>query len=145
VSSVFCFVAREIFEALLRRNPEVGLRLLGVLGERIVVLEERLVDLAYKEVTARLASAIVRLVDGEGVVAKECRRIPTPYTHAQLSSMIGANRESTTRALGRLRDGGLIEVRKRCIHVTDIEALERVAEEGWQGSDSLAAPIHLTA
>jgi CRP/FNR family cyclic AMP-dependent transcriptional regulator len=143
--SVFCFVARETFEGLLRRNPEVGLRLLGVLGERIVVLEERLVDLAHKEVTARLASTIVRLVDSEGVVTPQCRKIPTRYTHKQLGSMIGSNRESTTRALGRLRDERLIEVRQRYIHVTDMEALERVAEEESWSSDPLAAPIHSTS
>jgi CRP/FNR family cyclic AMP-dependent transcriptional regulator len=146
MSSVLCFVARETFEGLLRRNPEVGLRLLGVLGERIVVLEDRLMDLAHKEVTARLASTIVRLVDSEGVVTPRCRKIPTSYTHQQLASMIGSNRESTTRALGRLRDDGLIEVRQRYIHVTDIAALERVAnEEELRSSEPLAAPLHSTA
>ncbi len=141
--SVLCFVGRENFEGLLRRNPEVGLRLLGVLGERIVVLEERLMDLAHKEVTARLAGTIVRLVDSEGVVTPQCRKILTSYTHQQLASMIGSNRESTTRALARLRDDGLIDVRKRCIHVTDMAGLGRVAdEEESRRSDRLVAPIH---
>jgi hypothetical protein len=35
--SVLCLVA---FEGVVRRNPEVGLRLVRVLGERIGVLEE---------------------------------------------------------------------------------------------------------
>jgi CRP/FNR family cyclic AMP-dependent transcriptional regulator len=145
IPSVLCFVARENFEGLLRRNSEVGLRLLGVLGERIVVLEERLMDLAHKEVTARLAGTIVRLVDSEGVVTPQCRKIPSSYTHQQLASMIGSNRESTTRALARLRDEGLIEVRKRCIHVTDMAGLGRMAdEEESRRSDPLLAPIHST-
>ncbi len=140
--SVLCFVGRENFEGLLRRNPEVGLRLLGVLGERIVVLEERLMDQAHKEVTARLAGTIMRLVDSEGVVTPQYRKVPTSYTHQQLASMIGSNRASTTRALERLRDEGLIEVRKRCIHVTDMAGLERVAnEEESRCSDPLLAPI----
>jgi hypothetical protein len=42
--------------------------------------------------------------------------------------MIGANREAVTRALGRLRREGGVEVRDRHIHVTDAEALERLAE-----------------
>jgi CRP/FNR family transcriptional regulator, cyclic AMP receptor protein len=145
IPSMLCFVARENFEGLLRRNPEVGLRLLGVLGDRIVVLEERLMDLAHKEVTARLAGTIVRLVDSEGVVTPQCRKILTRYTHQQLASMIGSNRASTTRALRRLRDEGLIEVRKRCIHVTDMAGLGRVAnEEESRRSDPLLAPIHPT-
>ena len=42
--SLLCLVA---FEEVARRNPEVGLRLVRVLGERIGVLEARLAELAY--------------------------------------------------------------------------------------------------
>jgi CRP/FNR family transcriptional regulator, cyclic AMP receptor protein len=127
--SLLCLVAWDAFEGVARRNPEVGLRLLRVLGERIGVLETRLADLAYKEVPARLASAILRLVEGEGVVGPEGERLTTRYTHAQLASMIGANREAITRALGALREGGIVEIRQRRIRVLDPEALRRVAQE----------------
>ncbi len=127
--SLVCLIAWDSFEGVVRRTPEVGLRLLRVLGERIGVLEERLADFAYKEVPARLASAILRLVGGEGVIGSEGERLPTRYTHTQLASMIGANREAITRALGALREGGIIEIRERHIHVLDPEALRRVAQE----------------
>jgi CRP/FNR family transcriptional regulator len=113
----------------LRRNPEVGLRLVRVLGERIGVLETRLAELAYGGVTVRLAGAILRLMEGEGVMGLEGARLPTRYTHRQLGSMIGANREAVTRALGKLRRGGGIEVRERRIHVVDLEALRRAARQ----------------
>ena len=58
----------RFFEGVVRRNPEVGLGLLRILGERLRVLEERLADMVYREVPARLASAILRLVEGEGVM-----------------------------------------------------------------------------
>ena len=45
--SLVCLVAFEAFEEVARRNPEVGLRLVRVLGERIGVLEERLAELAH--------------------------------------------------------------------------------------------------
>ena len=128
--SSLCLVARGAFEGTIRRNPEVGLRLLGVLGERIGVLEERLADLAYKDVKARLAGAVLRLVEGEGVVTPAGLAITTPYTHRQLASMVGANRVAVTKALGKLRDEGTVEVKKRRIHVADPEALRRAAGEG---------------
>jgi DNA-binding transcriptional regulator YhcF (GntR family) len=51
------------------------------------------------------------------------------YTHQQLGSMIGSNREAVTRALKRLREEGGVEVRRRQIHILDLEALKRIAEE----------------
>jgi CRP/FNR family cyclic AMP-dependent transcriptional regulator len=130
VPSLLCFVGREVIEGLLVRNPEVGLRFLHLLAERIVVLERRLTDLAYKDVPARLASQILRLVESEAVVTSKGYRIPTHYTHQQLATLIGAKREATTRAIRVLRECGAIEVRRRRIHVVDHEALTRAAEEG---------------
>ena len=127
VPSVLCFVGWETFEEAARRNPEVGLRLSRSLVERLGVLEERLADVAYREVPARLANAILRLVESEGVMGREGPKLPTPYTHEQLASMIGANREATTRALGALRKQGVVQVRDRCVHITNPEALHRTA------------------
>ena len=129
IPSVFCLVAWEAFEGVVVRNPEAGLRLLRILADRIGVLEERLADLAYREVPARLAGAILRLTEGEGLMCRDGARLPTPYTHRQLASMIGANREATTRALGKLRKRGVVEVRERRIHVADLEALNRAADQ----------------
>jgi CRP-like cAMP-binding protein len=42
--------------------------------------------------------------------------------------MIGANREAVTRAFGKLRSEGGVEVRNRRIFVTDLEALKRAAD-----------------
>ncbi len=105
------------------------MRLLRALGERIVVLEERLAEMAHGAVPARLAGAILRLAEGEGALTPGGVRLPTRYTHRQLASMIGANRESTTRALGALRELGAVEIREGRIHVADPEALARAARE----------------
>lgn len=125
--SVCCFVGWEVFEEVVRRNPEAGLHLSRILADRIGVLEERLTEVAYREVPARLAGTILRLAESEGVMSREGARLPTPYTHEQLASMIGANREAITRALGALRKQGVVEVRKRRVYITDPEALHRTA------------------
>ena len=124
------FLGREVFEGLLLRNPGVGLRTVGVLAERMVVLEGRLNDLAYKGVRERLAAQILRLAEGEGVVDPDGVAIPTPYTHRQLATMIGANREAVTRTLKTLRERRALEIRERRILVVDSEALAREAEGG---------------
>ncbi len=127
-SSIVCGVRQQAFEGLVERNPTLGTRVARLLGERLIETEGRLADLARKEVPERLASQILRLVASEGVVTREGYRILTRYTHQQLATMIGANREAVTRAFGKLRSEGGVELRERRIFVTDQEALKRAAQ-----------------
>jgi CRP/FNR family transcriptional regulator, cyclic AMP receptor protein len=119
----------EDFENLVRRNPEVGVKTIRLLGERLSTCEDRLSGLVHKDVPARLATLVLRLSEHRGVVTGVGNRIiPTRYTHNQLASMVGSNREAVTRGLGRLRKAGAVEVRNRRIHITDADALELLAD-----------------
>ena len=127
-SSVLRTLGWEDFEDLVLRNPKVGLKTIRLLGERLDEYEGRLSELIRKEVPARLAGLILRLGEREGAAVSDGRRIPTRYTHQQLASMVGANREAVTRALGVLRKAGAVQTRNRQIYVTDKDALEYFAE-----------------
>ncbi len=125
--SIVVSLKREDLENLILRNPRVGLRLIERLSERLRLCERRLEDMSFKEVPARLASLILQLVESEGVVTGEGYRLPIRYTHEQLGAMIAANRVAVTRAFADLREAGAVEQRRRMIHVSDMEALERAA------------------
>ena len=127
--SLVLSLSRNALEDLVLRNPRVGLRLIGRLSERVHRLENRLKDMSFKQVPARLASLVLQLVEDEGVRTREGYEILTYYTHEQLAAMIGAHRVSVTRALARLQDSGLIEQRERRIFVHDLEALRDAARE----------------
>ena len=119
---------REDVEELIRNNPEVGLRLVRDLAERLHDSEARYADVVGKDVPARLATLILTLVDSEGVVSSESLRIPTHYTHEQLASMIGCKRVAVTRAFRKLEEGGAVELKERRIVVKDMDALKGLAE-----------------
>ncbi len=126
--SVLRAVGWEDFEGLVFRNPEVGVKTISLLSERLAGCEVRLSDQVRKEVPARLASLLLGLSEHKGVFARDgSRKIPVRYTHEQLASMVGANREAVTRALGRLRREGIVKIRDRHIHVVDVDALARSA------------------
>lgn len=122
-------MCRADLERLILDKPEVGLQLVHLLSDRLSTYETRLQDLGLKEVPARLASLILMLVEGEGIRTPEGYRLPTRYTHQQLGSFIGANREAVTRAFARLREVGAVELRRRYIHVGDIETLREAADK----------------
>ena len=125
--SLVALLSRGDLEDLVRSNPEVGIRLVRLLSDRLRVCHERMADFANKNVSARLASLIVYLVESEGVVADEGYEIPTRYTHERLGTMIGAGRVAVSRAFAELRETGAVEKRQHLIHVVDMEALERAA------------------
>jgi CRP-like cAMP-binding protein len=123
-------MAREDLERLVLEKPEVGLKIMQVLSERLRRYETRLEDVTMKDVRSRLAGIIVILVESEGVRTGTGYRIPAHYTHERLGTMIGANRVAVTRAFGLLQDEGVVELRRRLIFVSDIEALRRSAGYG---------------
>jgi CRP/FNR family transcriptional regulator, cyclic AMP receptor protein len=124
-------MCRADVERLILDRPRVGLQLVHLLSERLAINEIRMEDIALKEVPARLANLILLLVENEGLRTPTSYRIPTRYTHQQLSSMIGAKREAVTRALARLRELGAVNVKRRYIHVEDIETLRKATEDSF--------------
>ena len=125
--SVLISMSRTDLEHIIEENPQVGTRLLHLLSERLAAYESRMEDLTLKDVPARLANLILLLSEGEGVMTRQDIKIPHHYTHERLGTMIGANREAVTRAFGLLQDQGAVELRRRLIHIKDMEALRRVA------------------
>ena len=128
-ASVLRVVGWDDFEDLVLRNPRVGLKTIGLFGQRLDQYEVRLSDLIRKEVPARLAGLLLRLSEREDAMAGDgVLRIPARYTHRLLASMVGSNREAVTRAFGVLRKAGAVETRERQIYVTDAAALAYFAE-----------------
>jgi CRP/FNR family transcriptional regulator, cyclic AMP receptor protein len=125
--SEVAMMSRETFCTLVRDRPEVGLKAMELLGERLSFCEDRMADISLREVPARLAAIVLYLCESEGVVTAEGYKIPTRYTHQQLGAMIGSKRVATTRALGTLQELGAVELKNRQIYVRDVKALERVS------------------
>src|SRR3712207_1915358 len=61
--SVIAFMKREELERLIRKYPEVGMRLADLLAERLRLIDERMSNVIHKEVPARLASLTLELLN----------------------------------------------------------------------------------
>jgi CRP/FNR family transcriptional regulator, cyclic AMP receptor protein len=124
------FLTRSVLHRLIRRQPELGIRAVELLSERLSFYEQRIADTALKRVPARLASVILQLAEQDGVVTGDDRyRILTRYTHEELATMIGAKRVALTRAMKELREVGAVGHAGRYIVVEDPEALRRIAKD----------------
>jgi CRP/FNR family transcriptional regulator len=133
--SVLLAMERAAVERLIEEKPQVGIRMISLLSERLHFYETRMEDVTLREVPARLASLILFLIESEGVQVPGEISIPTRYTHEHLGTMIGANREAVTRAFGRLQDEGALQIRRRLIYVEDVEALQSAAGRHLEEED----------
>ena len=116
-----CVMSRVDVDRLLREHPSVSVRLLELLARRLRETQERLQDVAYKSVPARIATTLLRLSrEGEE---------PVRLSHQDIAEMVGTYRETATRILNELRAEGMIELKRMRIVVLDADTLDAVAQE----------------
>ncbi len=92
------------------------------LGSRVTGLEERLEEIAFKSIPARLASLLLRLADEQG--GDEVKG----YTHQDLAEMLGTYRETITQTLNDFKGEELLEIGRKHIRLLDPDDLENLSE-----------------
>jgi CRP-like cAMP-binding protein len=110
-------ISGPALEALVAREPLLGLRLAEAFSERIAMLRSTAVVLAEMRVEDRLRARVHQLGERFGVATTAGVRLDLGLTHAQWGLLVGAARESVTLAFGRLRSRGELVVSGRTILV----------------------------
>lgn len=119
---LICVMSRTDLERLILNKPQVALRILEVTGKRLREAEERLENMAFKGIPARLASLLLRLAEEQG--SNEISGL----THQDLAESVGTYRETATQVLNDLKSQGLIDIGRKRIKILDAERLAEVAE-----------------
>ncbi len=120
---MICVMSREDVDRLIRNKPHVAFRFVEALGKRVSALEERLEDIAFKSIPARLAGTLLRLAEqGDGNVV-------SGFTHQDFAEMLGTYRETTTQTLNIFKQEGLIEIGRKRIILLDHNGLRAIADE----------------
>ncbi|WP_119071104.1 Crp/Fnr family transcriptional regulator [Rubrobacter indicoceani] len=120
-------MCRADVERLMLEKPRVALQMVYLLSDRLFAYENRLEDLGVKEVPARLAGMLLLLIETDGVRESDGYRLSGKYTHHQLGTMIGANREAVTRAFKMLRETGAVQIERRSIKARNLDLLRELA------------------
>ena len=116
-------VTDEQFLAYLAGHPRAALDLLRTLIHRIRVADRRRIEAGLLDTPHRLASLLLTLAERHGHDTAQGVSITTSLSQEELSSMIGASRDSVTRALTALRASGWVATSRRAITLTDVDAL----------------------
>jgi len=108
---LICVMSRQDVIRLLLGKPQVAARICEELARRAMEAEQRLEELAFKNVEARLAGLLVRLAgDGDEVMG---------YSHQELAELLGIYRETVTHVLSQLKARGWIDIQRKRIRLLD--------------------------
>lgn len=120
---LICVMSRVDVERMLTSKPQVAIRFMEAMANRLQDAEEKLEDLAFKSIPARLAALLLRLAKSDNGT-----RSVAGYTHQDLAEMLGTYRETTTQTLNDFKGQGWIEIGRKKIRILDAQALARQAD-----------------
>lgn len=123
--SIISIITQEQVLALLKHRPELTLRILEMVCNRLYLLEERLVETVYNPVSVRLAYFLL-------TNANSVSGVLTHITHEQIGNTIGAVRQTVTETLSLMRKQGLVMTKPKQIQIINRHGLEEII----QGVDS---------
>ena len=111
---------------LLKRRPELALRMLGSMSSHLRVLVGQLEDLTLKDVETRLANWLVKRCPNP--ITDRPARIELTMTKRVLAAELGTVSETFSRTLAKFREQKLLSVKGKTITVlspTSLSALLR--------------------
>jgi CRP-like cAMP-binding protein len=120
-SSQVLLIQKAGFIALLRKQPELALRMLGSMSGHLRVLVGQLEDLTLKDVETRLANWLVKRCPDPGAAAPHT--IELKGTKRVLAAELGTVSETFSRTLARFRGQKLVSVKGNSITVLCPKAL----------------------
>jgi CRP-like cAMP-binding protein len=114
---------------LLRRQPEIAIRLLGALATRMSKLSESLEDNNFRPVSARLAKCLVSFADRWPEPGKNgAVRIGLRLPQGELGDLVGATRESVNKLIRQWTAEGILEMHDGAVTIKNRAALEKLTE-----------------
>ncbi|MHB0867641.1 MAG: Crp/Fnr family transcriptional regulator [Thermoleophilia bacterium] len=116
-------IRREDLLAVVRRYPEIAIKVIAVLGARLRQSLELVHDLSFKQVPHRLAGLLLKLGEEYGEQQEAGTLINLSLSRQELADIVGTSRETVTRELKKMERAGLLAIDRRHITITDREQL----------------------
>lgn len=108
-------IARDDFVRLLRENPEMSLKIMVVLCQRLRKTDKHVESLAFLSAPGRVAQVLLNWAEQHAPDVEQAINIPHKMTRQEFASIAGTSRETLTRVLMDFQDERLIELGKNNI------------------------------
>jgi CRP-like cAMP-binding protein len=126
-SGVLVECSQALFLQLIDGNAGFARTIATALARNVVLLTDRVFELAALEVRFRIYAELLRLAHNSQQTEAGVLITNAP-THEMIAATIGAQREAVTRELRFLASDGVLRQSKREICIIDIERLRRLVQ-----------------
>ena len=106
-------------QRLIRRNPDLALKLLASLAERVSRTNERLLQQSFQTVAGRVASALLAQTISRQAEGAPETDVLIRATQAEIANLAGTSRESASRFLATLERAEVVTLGRGKVTVHD--------------------------
>jgi CRP/FNR family cyclic AMP-dependent transcriptional regulator len=115
-------------EELIESNSRFARKLLRLIVNRCLEMEQRLERLFVKTIESRIAEFLLEASAQYGIPESRGTMIGAKYTHQEIADYVGSTRETVTLVLGQLKRRGLILTDHRQLVVRNEKGLEKLSD-----------------
>ena len=114
----------EDFNQLMIEKPHLAIKVMKMMGKKILQLQERVQSLISQDVRHRFIQAITRLAYENGKKRDGGVAIDFPITNQDLANIVGTSRESINRLLNELKRDQILKSDRNGIFIYDLDKLQ---------------------
>lgn len=122
-------ISAHNFERVLHGYPEVTMKVLKAVGQRLEESQEVVKQLSVLPVEQRIAAALLRIAKKLGEQKQTGMLIQLPFSRQDLAAMTGTTVETVSRVMSRFADEGLISTGRKWVVLNDLARLKEMVKE----------------
>lgn len=128
-NTAVCTLTKENFDKILSDNPNIALKILEVVHDRVINLENLVQRLNTKDVESRVSDVLLSLIKNFGNETNEGTLLQLPLSREEIGNYSGLTRETISRTLTSMQEEGIIElIGTKKIIIKNIEYLKNISQ-----------------
>jgi len=128
LESIVIFIPKEEFLDLIKKNPEISLKMLAGFAKRLKLLINQVEDISTKGVKNRLAKYLIDEIHLSGT-----EKLPEPFIKlnvpkSTIASFLGTITETLSRTFNKMQSEGIIRMNGKKIFIQNLGELKKLTE-----------------
>jgi len=119
------FFPRKDFEKMIKDDPDLAMKMMAMLSQKLRILVNKIDDLSLKEAPSRVASYLLLLRSSQD---SDTFKLDLPK--GQIAFYLGTIQETLSRIFKRFTEEGIIDIQGKKITILDMTQLQEIADEG---------------